>query len=65
MSIIALFVALILIGLAFWGVRAICAAFQIPAPIATVIQVVMVVVVVLWLLQTTGLLTSGPVFRLQ
>jgi hypothetical protein len=65
MSIIGLLVALIIIGLLFWAVRAICAAFSIPAPVATVIQVVMVLIVVLWILQATGLLTSGPVFRVQ
>jgi hypothetical protein len=65
MTILTLLVALILIGLAFWGTRAICAAFSIPAPIATVVQVLLVVVVVIWLLQATGMWTSGPVFRVR
>ncbi len=65
MSIITLLVALILIGLLFWASRAIGAAFSIPAPIMTVIQVFLVVIVVLWLLQAFGLMTAGPVLRLR
>lgn len=65
MSILGLLVALILIGLLFWGVRAISAAFAIPAPITTVIYVVLVIIVVLWLLQSIGGLSGGPVIRLQ
>lgn len=65
MSIIGLLVALILIGLVFWGVRAIGAAFSIPQPIITVIVVVLVIIVVLWLLQSFGVVSGGPVLRLQ
>lgn len=65
MSIIGLLVALILIGLLFWGVRAITAAFAIPPPITTVIYVVLVIIVVVWLLQSIGGLSGGPVLRLQ
>jgi hypothetical protein len=55
MTIISLLVFLIIIGLLFWAVRALSAAFSIPAPISTVIQVVLVVICVLWLLQMFGL----------
>lgn len=65
MDIIGLLVALILIGLLFWGVRAIAAAFSIPPPIVTVIYVLLVIVVVLWLLQSIGGLSGGPVFRIR
>jgi hypothetical protein len=65
MSLIGLLVALILIGLAFWAVRAICAAFAVPPQIAVVIQVVLVIMVVLWLLQALGLWTGGPSIRVQ
>jgi hypothetical protein len=61
MGILQLLVALILIGLLFWGVRTISAALSIPQPIVTVIYVVMVVVIVLWLLQALGGLSGGPV----
>ncbi len=54
MSIVTLLIALILIGVAFWAVRTLGAAFQIPAPIIAVITVVLVVLVVLWLLQGLG-----------
>ena len=65
MTILALLVWLIVIALLFWVVRAICAVFSVPAQIATVIQVLMVVICVLWLLTSTGFLSSGPVLRLQ
>lgn len=65
MSIVGLLVALILIGLLFWGVRAISAAFSIPPPIVTVIYVVLVIIVVVALLQAFGGLSGGPILRLQ
>lgn len=64
MSIIGLLVALILIGLVFWAVRALGAAFGIPQPVITVITVVLVIIVVLWLLQSLGVLSGGPILRL-
>lgn len=65
MSLVGLLVALIIIGLVFWAVRAIAGAFAIPAPIVTVIYVVLVFVVVLWLLQSFGALSGGPTLRLS
>lgn len=60
MSLIGLLVALIIIGLLFWGVRAIAGAFGIPQPIVTVIYVVLVIIVVIWLLQALGADGSLP-----
>lgn len=65
MSILELLVALVLIGLLFWGVRAISAAFGIPQPIVTVIYVVLVIIVVVWILQSIGGLSGGPILRLR
>ena len=65
MSIIGLLVALIIIGLVFWAVRAIAGAFAIPSPIVTVVYVVLVIIVVLWLLQSLGALSGGPILRLR
>jgi len=65
MTILSLLVWLIVICLLFWAVRAICAAFSVPAQIAQVIQVLMVVICVLWLLTATGLLSGGPVLQLN
>ena len=65
MPLVSLIVWLIVIALMFWAVRAICAAFAIPAQISTLIQVLLVVICVLWLLTATGLLSSGPIFRLN
>ena len=65
MSIVSLLVVLIIIGLLFWAVRAIAAAFGVPAPIVTVIYVLLVLIVVLWLLQAFGLLSGMQPLRIR
>jgi len=55
MSIIGILVALVIICLLIWAVRSILAAFNIGPPIATLVQVVLVILVVLWLLNALGL----------
>jgi hypothetical protein len=65
MSILSLIVLLILVGLAFWAVNQLSAAFGIPQPIVTVIWVLLVIIVVIYLLQAIGGLNGGPVLRLQ
>jgi len=62
MTIIGFLITLILVGLCFWAVRAIVAAFKIPPPIVTVIYVMMTIAVVLWLLQGFGMV-QGPFMR--
>ena len=57
MNLISLLVGLIVIGLLFWAVRALLAAFGIGDPIATVVYVLMVIMVILWLL---GAITGSP-----
>jgi hypothetical protein len=64
MSLVGILVFLIVIGLLFWAVRALAGAFSIPAPIVTVIYVLLVVVCVLWLLQSFGLMGAGPTLKL-
>lgn len=49
-------VALIVLGVAFWAVRALAPALNIPEPIPTVILVVIVLIVLVWLLSRSGLL---------
>ena len=63
MSLLSLLIVLIIIGVLFWAVRALSAAFGIPQPIVTVIYVLLVVFVLIWLLQTLG--AVGPVLRLR
>jgi len=63
-DLISLLVLLIVVGLLFWAVRALSAAFGIPAPVVTVIYVLLVVFVVLYLLQVLGL-QGGPTLRLR
>lgn len=64
MSLIALLVFLVIIGVAFWAVRALAGAFGIPPPIVVVVQVILVIVALVWLLQNLGL-TGGPILRLN
>lgn len=54
MSLIGIIVALIVILLVFWAVRALLAAFGAGEPLSTVIHVLLVVLVVLWLLGAIG-----------
>ena len=65
MDLISLVVFLVLVGLVFWVVRSLSGAFGIPAPIVTVIHVVLVIVVVLYLLQVLGLWSGGPTLRVR
>jgi hypothetical protein len=65
MSLISLLIALILICVAYWAIRQILSAFGIGPPIATVVQVLFVLVVVLWLVQELGLISGGPVLRIR
>lgn len=53
-SLVGLLVGLIIIGLVFWAVRALCAAFGIGEPITTVIYVILVIFIVLWLVSFMG-----------
>jgi hypothetical protein len=64
MDVVSLLVFLILIGLVFWCVRMLSGAFGIPAPIVTVIYVILVVFIVLYLLQALGY-SGGPSLRLR
>ena len=61
MSIIGILVVLLLIGVLFWAVRTIGAAFAVPPPVLQVIYVLLVVLCVLWLLQAFGLLGGTPI----
>lgn len=66
MTLVGLLVFLILVGLVFWVVRTLSGSLGIPAPIVTVIYVVLVVICVLYLVQALGLLGSGgPVLRIN
>jgi len=65
MDLISLVVFLVLVGLVFWVVRSLSGAFGIPAPIVTVIHVVLVIVIVLYLLQVLGLWSGGPTLRVR
>lgn len=54
MSIVGLLLALVVILLAVWAVRALLAAFSIGEPISTVVMVVVVIIVVLAIVQMLG-----------
>ena len=57
MDLLTLLVYLIVICVVFWAVRALLGAFSIGEPIATVVQVLLVVLV---LLALVGALTGSP-----
>jgi len=59
MSLIGIFVALVLIALVVWAVPQLLAAIGVPANVATVIYVCLVVLIVLWLLSQFGYGVSG------
>lgn len=65
MSIIALLVVLLIFCLVVWAARQLLAAFSIGNPMATVIQVIIVLIFVLWLIEAIGLLPSGPLLKLR
>lgn len=65
MDILSLLVFLIIIGVAFWAVQALAGAFGIPPPIVVVIQVILVVLCIMFLLQTLGLMSGGPLLQLR
>lgn len=65
MSLIGLLVLLLVFCLIVWAARSLLAAFSIGNPIATVVQVVIVLIFVLWLIEALGLLNVGPILKLR
>ena len=65
MSLIGLLIVLIIVCVVLWAARALISAFALPAPIGTVIYVVIVMIVVLWLVQQLGGIGTGPVLRIR
>lgn len=65
MSLIGLLVFAIVVGLVWWAVRTLGSAFGVPPPVLAVIYVILVVVCVLYLLQSFGLVNAGPIIRLH
>ncbi len=62
---VLLFVALILIALLVWAVPQLLAAIGVPANVATIIYVGMIVLIVLWLLSVLTGYASFPAVRLR
>jgi len=48
---ISLLVVFIILGLAYWAIHRLAAAFGIPAPIIAVIDVILVIIAVLYLIR--------------
>lgn len=63
MSILAILFALIVLGLVWWAITSLLAAFGIGDPIATVVRVVFVVLVVLWIV--SAVFGLGPGIHLR
>lgn len=62
MDLIGLLFAVIILGLVYWAVHRLAAAFGLPAPVVVIIDVVLVIIFVLYLLQFFG---AGPSLRLR
>ncbi len=56
--ILGLFVLIIVLGVVFWGTNQLLSAFAVPAPIATVIKVLLVVVCLFVVLNFFGLMPT-------
>lgn len=65
MSLIGLLVVLLIFCLVAWAVRALLSAFSIGDPIATIVWVVLVIVFVLFIVQSLGVIGGGPILRLR
>ena len=65
MSLIGLLILFLVFCLIVWAARQLMGAFGIGQPIATVVQVVIVLIFVLWLIEALGLLPGGPIIRLR
>ena len=63
MTLLALLVAVVLLGLGYWAITKIAAAFGLPQQITVVLQVLIVIAAVLWLLGEVGI--TGPTLRLR
>ena len=64
MNILGLLILLLLFCLCVWAARSILKAFGIGDPMATLVQVVVVIIFVLLLLQNLGYV-GGPTLRLR
>ena len=60
MSILTLLIGLIIGCVLYWAVMRILAAFGVGEPIATVVQVILVLLVVFWLLGQFGVVGRVP-----
>ncbi len=62
MSLIALLIAIIIVGVIWYCARLLIAAFTIPEPIASVIYVILVLICLIYVL---GLIGYGPMVRFR
>jgi hypothetical protein len=61
MSLIGILVALIIVGVLIWGIRAVLGVVPIPEPFKTIIWVIVVIVAVLVFLDISGLYAFNSV----
>jgi len=65
MSLITLLIVLLVFCVVVWAARALMGAFGIGDPIATVVYVILVLIMLLWVIQSLGLLGGGPILRVR
>jgi hypothetical protein len=61
LPIVSIIVAVLLLALALWALRTLAPTIGLPAPVVTVLYVLVVCLFVLWLLGALGLLSGGMV----
>ena len=65
MSLITLLIVLLVFCVVVWAARALMSAFGIGDPIATVVYVILVLIMLIWVIQSLGLLGGGPILRVR
>jgi uncharacterized membrane protein YwzB len=61
MNLVALLVGVLILCVVFWAIQRILSAFGVGDPIATVVQVLFVLIVIVWLLQQFNVFGGIPV----
>lgn len=64
MSLISLLIVLLIFCVILWAARTLLAAFNVGNPIASVVYVIIVLVMVVWVIQSLGLV-GGPVLSIR
>lgn len=65
MSLISLLIALLIIAVVLWAARAILGVAGLGQPVTTIVYVIIVLLALLWFVQSVGLLGGSPSLRIS